>query len=68
MHAEGPRVDSVDTFRGVRYDVRYRDPTGPPRTKTFRRRSDADRYAPGPSLPPPRDGRAMPSGLEREPG
>jgi integrase len=29
----------------VRYDVRYRDPTGRPRTKTFRRRSDADRYA-----------------------
>jgi integrase len=25
--------------------VRYRDPTGRPRTKTFRRRSDADRYA-----------------------
>jgi integrase len=29
----------------VRYDVRYRDPTGRARTKTFRRRSDADRYA-----------------------
>jgi integrase len=38
-------VERRETTRGVRYDVRYRDPTGRPRTKTFRRRSDADRYA-----------------------
>ena len=29
----------------TRYDVRYRDPAGKPRTKTFRRRKDAERYA-----------------------
>jgi integrase len=29
----------------ARYDVRYRDPTGRTRTKTFRRRKDADAYA-----------------------
>ncbi len=34
-----------DTTRGTRYDVRYRDPTGKVRTKTFTRRADADRYA-----------------------
>ena len=38
-------IHKRETSRGVRYDVRYRDPTGRPRTKTFRRRSDADRYA-----------------------
>jgi integrase len=38
-------VERRETSRGVRYDVRYRDPTGRARTKTFRRRSDADRYA-----------------------
>jgi integrase len=38
-------IERRETTRGVRYDVRYRDPTGRPRTKTFRRRSDADRYA-----------------------
>jgi integrase len=31
--------------RGVRYDVRYRDPAGRPRKKAFRRRADADRFA-----------------------
>ncbi|HMG45603.1 MAG TPA: tyrosine-type recombinase/integrase [Acidimicrobiales bacterium] len=29
----------------MRYDVRYREPGGRPRTKTFRRRGDADRFA-----------------------
>jgi integrase len=29
----------------VRWDVRYRDPSGRPRRKTFRRKADADRYA-----------------------
>jgi hypothetical protein len=38
-------IEKRETSRGVRYDVRYRDPTGRPRTKTFRRRSDADRFA-----------------------
>ncbi len=33
------------TTRGPRYDVRYRDPVGQVRAKTFPRRSDADRYA-----------------------
>lgn len=28
----------------VRYDVRYRDPTGKQRKQTFRRRKDADRF------------------------
>jgi integrase len=37
-------IERRDTSRGVRYDVRYRDPTGRARTKTLRRRSDADRY------------------------
>lgn len=30
---------------GARYDVRYRDPSGKVRTKTFRRRADADKFA-----------------------
>lgn len=38
-------IEKRETSRGVRYDVRYRDPTGRPRTKTFRRRTDADRFA-----------------------
>jgi integrase len=38
-------IEKRETSRGVRYDVRYRDPTGRARTKTFRRRSDADRFA-----------------------
>jgi integrase len=29
----------------ARYDVRYRDPSGKVRTKTFKRRKDADRYS-----------------------
>ena len=38
-------IEKRSTSRGVRYDVRYRDPTGRARTKTFRRRADADRFA-----------------------
>jgi integrase len=38
-------VTKRETSRGARYDVRYRDLTGRVRTKTFRRRADADRFA-----------------------
>lgn len=33
------------TSRGVRYDVRYRDPAGADRTRSFSRKVDADRFA-----------------------
>ncbi|HEY8526999.1 MAG TPA: tyrosine-type recombinase/integrase [Acidimicrobiales bacterium] len=38
-------VHKRETSRGVRYDVRYRDPAGRPRVKTWRRRADAERFA-----------------------
>jgi hypothetical protein len=38
-------VKKWETSRGARYDARYRDLTGRVRTKTLRRRSDADRFA-----------------------
>ena len=38
-------IERRETSRGVRYDVRFRDPTGRARAKTFRRRADADRFA-----------------------
>jgi integrase len=38
-------IEKRQTSRGVRYDVRYREPGGRPRTKTFRRRGDADRFS-----------------------
>ena len=34
-------IERRETTRGVRCDVRYRDPTGRPRTKTFHRSDDA---------------------------
>src|SRR3954453_254133 len=33
------------TKAGVRYDVRYRDPDGKQRMKTFAKKADADRFA-----------------------
>jgi integrase len=38
-------VHKRETSRGVRYDVRYREPGGRPRVKTWRRRADAERFA-----------------------
>ena len=38
-------VNRRTTTRGVRYDVRYRTPTGDVRNKTFATRKDADRFA-----------------------
>lgn len=38
-------IDKRETSRGVRYDVRYRDPTARAREKAFRRRKDAERFA-----------------------
>lgn len=38
-------VTKRETANGVRYDVRYRTPERKVRTKTFRRKVDADRYA-----------------------
>lgn len=38
-------IDKRETSRGVRYDVRYRDPSGRPREKAFRRQKDAARFA-----------------------
>ena len=38
-------IDRRETSRGVRYDVRYRDPTGRAREKAFRRKKDAERFA-----------------------
>lgn len=38
-------IERRETSRGVRYDVRYRDPGGKPRVKTWRRRADAERFA-----------------------
>ena len=45
---EGGSMASVNrrsTTRGVRYDVRYRTPTGDVRNKTFATRKEADRFA-----------------------
>ena len=38
-------VERRQSPRGVRYDVRYRDPDGAQRRKSFIRKSDADRFA-----------------------
>jgi integrase len=38
-------VHKRETSRSVRYDVRYRDPTGRPREKAFARKKDAERFA-----------------------
>jgi hypothetical protein len=38
-------IERQETSRGVRYNVRYRDPTGRPREKVFRRQKDAARFA-----------------------
>ena len=38
-------VKKRETSRGVRYDVRYRGTDGTERSKTFRTRHDADRFA-----------------------
>lgn len=38
-------VERRQSARGVRYDVRYRDPDGAQRRKSFIRKSDADRFA-----------------------
>jgi integrase len=38
-------IERRETSRGVRYDVRYREPGGRPRVKTWRRRADAERFA-----------------------
>jgi integrase len=38
-------VKRRDTTRGSRYDVRYRNPSGKARMKTFRTRREADAYA-----------------------
>ena len=39
-------VEKRSTGQGdTRYDVRYRDPAGKQRTRTFKRRKDAERYA-----------------------
>ncbi len=37
-------IDKRSTSGGVRYDVRYRDPAGKQRKRTFRRRKDADAF------------------------
>ena len=38
-------IERRDTSRGLRYDVRYREPGGRPRVKTWRRKADAVRFA-----------------------
>jgi integrase len=38
-------VEKRQSARGVRYDVRYRDPDGNQHRKSFMRKSDADRFA-----------------------
>lgn len=38
-------IEKRETSRGVRYDVRYREPGGRPRVKTWRRKADAVRFA-----------------------
>jgi integrase len=38
-------IEKQETSRGLRYNVRYRDPTGRPREKVFRRQKDAARFA-----------------------
>jgi integrase len=37
-------IEKRETTRGVRYDVRYRTPGGAVRTRTFKRRKDADAH------------------------
>ena len=37
-------IERRETTRGVRYDVRYRTATGTVRTRTFKRRKDADAH------------------------
>jgi integrase len=38
-------IEKRETSRGPRYDVRYREPGGKARVKTWRRRADAERFA-----------------------
>jgi integrase len=38
-------IDVRQTARGPRYDVRYRDPTGRQRSKSFRTKKEAERFA-----------------------
>jgi len=38
-------IERRDTSRGVRYDVRYREPGGRTRVKTWKRKADAVRFA-----------------------
>jgi hypothetical protein len=38
-------IERRETSRGVRYDVRYREPGGRTRVKTWRRKADAVRFA-----------------------
>jgi hypothetical protein len=38
-------IERRETSRGVRYDVRYREPGGRTRVKTWRRKVDAERFA-----------------------
>ena len=38
-------VDKISTGRGLRYRARWRDPDGSEKSKTFDRKSDADRFA-----------------------
>ena len=38
-------IERRETSRGVRYDVRYREPGGRTRVKTWRRKADAARFA-----------------------
>ena len=37
-------VDKRETAKGPRYEVRYRDPDGSERSRTFRTRREADRF------------------------
>lgn len=45
VEAEGTRVKSDRHGAGRRYRVRYRDPSGASRNKSFDRKGDADRFA-----------------------
>lgn len=38
-------IERRETSQGVRYDVRYREPGGQPRVKTWRRKADAVRFS-----------------------
>jgi len=38
-------IERRETSQGFRYDVRYREPGGRPRVKTWRRKADAVRFA-----------------------